>query len=120
MDIHEFVGSLAELCDDSATLFLDEITRSPTGEESAAEIDSEIWLEHLQSDLPAQWVAEITSVYLAESAHQLRAVAVLLRAEQLTGAIDPVIRALVERVGIVNWILEIEGLPASMWVPTSI
>jgi len=48
----------------------------------------------------------MTYAYVLESAHELRALAILLRARHVAGAVEPIVRAVVERSGRVNWILE--------------
>lgn len=58
------------------------------------------------------WVAEATSTYLVEAAHQVRAIGVLLLGEVVTAALDPLVRAVVERAGRVKWILDPNVNPA--------
>ncbi len=57
------------------------------------------------------WVAEATSLYVIEAAHQVRSVGVLLQTGALTASLDPLVRAVVERAGRVKWILSPEADP---------
>ena len=50
--------------------------------------------------------------YLAEATHELRAIAVLLRTGVITGSLGPLVRAVVERVGVNAWILDVETADA--------
>lgn len=51
------------------------------------------------------WVADATSMYVIEAAHQMRATGVLVASGTVTASLDPLVRAVVERVGRVKWIL---------------
>ena len=59
------------------------------------------------SEDPYYWVQFTAFAYIAEAANELRSLAVLIRARLFTGTLGPVVRAVVERVGIVCWILEL-------------
>lgn len=62
----------------------------------------------LGSDEPAKWIHSTVGSYLAEAAHELRAVAALLRGRIVTASIGPLARAIVERIGVTSWVLEVE------------
>jgi hypothetical protein len=107
-DIEAFMGNLARICEDAAHLFL----RGPAPAEQDStpapiwELERLAWLDTLGSEKPAGWVNEITSTYLAEAAHQVLAVGHLLRNGTVTAALDPLVRAAIERAGRVKWILD--------------
>lgn len=60
----------------------------------------------LGSALPAQWIAESTGSYLAEGAGGIRTLGILLRNNSMTGSFEAVVRAIFERTGRINWVLE--------------
>jgi hypothetical protein len=57
------------------------------------------------------WVSEATSTYLTEAGHQVRAVGVLVGAEVVATALDPLVRGVLERAGRVKWILAADISP---------
>jgi hypothetical protein len=48
----------------------------------------------------------MTYTYVLESSHELTSIASLLRGGHVAGAVEPIVRALVERAGRVNWVLD--------------
>jgi len=75
-------------------------------DQSRFELDQVEFLAHFESNDPSTWIAEIAGSYLSEAGRELEALAVLLRNEALTGSIEVVVRAVVERVGKINWVLD--------------
>jgi hypothetical protein len=78
------------------------------GEHAWCVRDRDVLQQDFGSEEPASWIATTASLYLGEAAHQLQAVAVLLRAEALTGSLGPLVRAVIERVGVISWMLDVE------------
>jgi len=82
----------------------------------AAEDDQAAWWvrdrDFFQRELgtfePSSWIQSTAGWYLAEAAHQLRAIASLLRSRTITGSLGPLTRAIVERIGVNAWILDVE------------
>jgi hypothetical protein len=102
------IDKMAEILEAAAALFFsntdDKVAhRSPV---SNAAFDRGCIIKSLQSDRPAMWIHEMTYAYVLESAHELRVPAILLRARHVAGAAEPIVRAVVECSGGVNWILE--------------
>lgn len=75
-------------------------------EQSHAFVEGNLISDMLGSTLPVDWLAEMTGSYLAEGAGGIKALAALLRSNTMTGAFEPVVRAVFERVGRINWALE--------------
>jgi hypothetical protein len=83
----------------------------------APEDDTSVWWVRdrmtFKSELgvtePSLWVVRTVATYLPEAAHELRAIAALLRSGAITGSLGPLVRAIVERVGVVFWILDVES-----------
>lgn len=85
---------------------------SPTASEDDLTVpwarDREALQRELGTDEPVAWISHTVGWYLAEAAHELRAISVLLRARTVTGSLGPLVRAVVERVGVTAWILDVE------------
>jgi hypothetical protein len=99
---------MAELADAAADTVLngipvDQVRRF---DQSRFELDQIEFRATFESDEPATWIAEISGSYLSEAGRELEALAVLIRNEALTGSIEVVVRAVVERVGKINWVLD--------------
>lgn len=103
----DFANKLASICDEAANAYL-----HLEGVAQLEDLPIAPWVAEFRywdgegSTNPSGWVNEVTSAYLAEAAHQVRAVARLLEAEQVTAALDPLVRAVVERVGRVKLVLD--------------
>jgi hypothetical protein len=105
--ISAHVDALADLLEEGADIYLEGILISPERTpDTAWTADRAEWLSSYGSDDVAGWVSEISGIYLAESAHILRALAALLRAHRIFATQDLVVRSVVERIGHVNWILD--------------
>ena len=74
--------------------------------------DRDVFQQTLGTDLPMSWIQSTVGWYLAEATHELRAIAVLLRTGVITGSLGPLVRAVVERVGVNAWILDVETADA--------
>jgi hypothetical protein len=61
----------------------------------------------LGSDLPSKWIAELSDIYLLELVFQLQSLATLIRAERIAATIEVIVRAAVERVARINWVLDV-------------
>ena len=59
-------------------------------------------------EIAASWIGTTVGLYLAESAHEVKAIAALLQAEAVTASLSPLIRSILERLGVVNWVLDFE------------
>jgi hypothetical protein len=79
------------------------VTRSPI---SNAVFDCKVIEQSLGTDRPASWISELGYTYLLESAHQLGALVILLRAGHVAGVVEGTVRAIVERAGRVRWVLD--------------
>jgi hypothetical protein len=90
-NVGEFCAALADVCDQTASLFLQDDGHFSVGENLDApwRTDRGYWLDELSSDRPTIWISEITSTHLSESAYQLKALGELL-----------------ERAGRVIWVLD--------------
>ena len=108
-EVGDFADKLASICEDAAHAFLrrgvgfapPDSVPTPLWERERQEIEAD-----LGSDEPFGWINECVSTYLAESANILLAIAALLRARAVTASIDPLVRSTIERVGVVNWLLD--------------
>ncbi len=58
---------------------------------------------------PSSWMGTTVGTYLPEAAPELQAIATLLRAGVVTGSLGPLVRAILERLGVVCWILDVES-----------
>ena len=108
-DLPRFLQQLAEICHAAADTVL-----RPLAPPAEAQADPEprwayerrVWGDEGGTEEPMDWVADATSTYIIEAAHQVRAIAVLLESEAVTASLDPLVRAVVERAGRVKWILD--------------
>ena len=107
-NVREFCVAIADVCDQAASLFLQDDGHFSVGgnPDSPWRTDRGHWLDELSSDRPAVWISEITSTYVSESAYQLKALGELLRVGQVTGTLDLLVRAILERAGRVIWVLD--------------
>jgi len=106
--IEQFADDLADLLDEGANVFPNGI-REPGAPPTTSDwaVDQKVWLSKFgSSDEVAGWVSETTGIYLAESGQLLLAYAALLRSRRVFVSVDLVTRAIIERVGHVNWILD--------------
>lgn len=99
---------MADILDTAARLFL---PRTVNGVErrapiSNADFDRDVIIKSLGTERPAMWINEMTYTYVLESSHELTALAILLRSGHVAGAIEPIVRAVVERAGRVIWVLD--------------
>jgi hypothetical protein len=105
--IETLVDTLAGLLEEGADLFLEGLPTSlETTPGSAWATDRAAWKTTYGSDDVAGWVSETSAIYLAESAHRLRAFATLLVSHRVFATQDVIVRSVIERVGHVNWILD--------------
>lgn len=109
--IHDFAKMLADVCEIAAALVLQgakptEVDEVEVAETLPYEADRRAFLEELGTDEPSAWIGLTTSTYLVESAHLCVALAQLLRSGAVTIAVDPLVRAIIERIGKVVWILD--------------
>lgn len=105
----EFRAQLAAICHAAANLVL-----NPPAQPSEPDADPEpawaaerrLWAKERGTDVPMDWTAEATSMYLIEVAHQVRAIGDLLVTGSVTASLDPLVRAAVERAGRIRWLLD--------------
>jgi hypothetical protein len=108
----EFTDQLATICEGAAHVYLGRGLQAAAADSTPApfwEADRRGIVESIGSDEPCGWIDECVSVYLAEAANQLLAIGILLRGRTVAASLDPLVRALIERVGVVNWLLD-EGI----------
>ena len=105
-----YVDELARICDEAASCFwmafrpfLETRRRRHSG--NSIEGTSR---RRLEADEPHRWVHEIVSSCLSEAANELLAIGALLRCATVTASLDPLVRV-VERAGLVNWVLDHEA-----------
>jgi hypothetical protein len=105
--IETLVDTLAGLLEEGAELYLEGLPTSlETTPGSAWSTDRTAWKATYGLDDVAGWVSETSAIYLAETAHLLRAFATLLLSRRVFAAQDVIVRSVIERVGHVNWILD--------------
>lgn len=106
--IEEFVDNWATICDAAAHVLIDGLVGSPAETKPTPfwEWDRRTIENDIGSDEPHQLIHEIVSTCLSESANIVLALAALLRARTVTVSLDLLVRAVVERVGVVNWVLD--------------
>ena len=107
----DFSNDLAEICEGSAGILLHGSSPKPADSSPIPywEQDRQAMETGLGSDEPHRWINTCVSKYLSESANQLLALGALLRAETVAASLDPLVRAIIERVGAVNWLIEPGG-----------
>jgi hypothetical protein len=106
-------NDMAAIIDETAAVLLDEIppervSRSPR---SHADEDADAFQEEFGTTYPAGLIGELAGIYILESGFELRALASLLRTNNLAATYEVVVRSVVERVGKINWILDIDSTP---------
>jgi hypothetical protein len=92
-----------------------ELANTPLGsisEDASAPwlVDRAAWSSKLASVLPTGWLHEIATTYLAEAAHEIRAMSCLLADGAASASLDVLVRAVLERSGKVLWVLD-PGVP---------
>jgi hypothetical protein len=99
---------MSEILDEAANLVLGDIAADVVHAyaESAADLEAIEVLQQIGSDEPRKWITELSSTYLNQVAHELRSIAALLREDLLVGSLEVLVRATVERVGRINWVLD--------------
>jgi hypothetical protein len=104
---NDFADQLAVLCEDTANIWFAGLSRadqnalpSPLWELDRRAIEAE-----LGSDIPNAWLYNCLFVYLLESAYELSAIGSQLRTRNYQASIFPLVRAIIERTGAINWIL---------------
>jgi hypothetical protein len=104
-------NQMATLSTEVATLILNGIPVEPVRRrfpQSRFELDNIEIAATFGSDDPAAWISEATGAYLSEACWELQTLGLLLRNEAVTGSFEVVVRAAVERVGKISWILDHE------------
>jgi len=105
--IEDFADALSELLNEAADVFLEDLPGSLiTSSDSPWARDRAAWTASFDSDDVAGWVSETSAIYLAEAARLLRGHATLLQTRSVFATIDVIVRAIIERVGHANWILD--------------
>jgi hypothetical protein len=99
---------MAEILSVAANLCLHELpsARANPDRPSQADVEHSKFQELFGTDEPMQWIVELTGSYLFEMSHELLALSELLRARELTGSVEVLSRAVVERAGRTIWVLE--------------
>jgi hypothetical protein len=106
---------MADLLERGANVYLEgtgiePVRRFPI---SQSALDEQVFLKSLKTEQPSQWINQIVSTYLYECAHELLAIATLLRFRRIAAVAELIVRAMIKRVGRIGWILE-EGAPAEI------
>ena len=107
----DILAVLTNTCENLANLFLDCPSTELDEETLLASdltfaVERRDWIGMNGDEDPAGWIGKIVISYLAESSHQLKALALLLRERAVHATLDPLIRAVIERCGRVCWILD--------------
>lgn len=108
MDFVELAAEFASAFESAASIVNDGIEPRP------AESDPEpIWAhdrshlaESYDSIEASVWMERIGATYLNEAASEMVAIAILLRAVQVRATLEPLVRAIVERMGHLNWVFD--------------
>jgi DNA-binding transcriptional MerR regulator len=111
MDFAELATEFASVFENAASIVNDGIELRP------ADSDPEpIWahdrshlVEIYDSDEAAVWMERIGATYLNEAASEMVALAILLRAVRVRATLEPLVRAIVERMGHLNWVFDHEA-----------
>ena len=110
-----FSDELADICKAAAGVFLGRGLQSRDAESEPVPVlvstNDEPFKDSIGSDEPTNWISECVSVYLAEAANELLAIEVLLRSRVVAASLDPLVRAIIERTGVVNWLLDEKAQP---------
>jgi hypothetical protein len=101
---------MAAILEGAAALVLGDIRANVVQElgQSVAELEAIEMQQEIGSDLPRDWIRELTSTYLNQVAHELVAIAMLLKNEVVVGSIEVLVRATLERIGRINWVLDLD------------
>ena len=117
-------ASMASVLAEAASLVLinlDEKDRVRRHETSHADFDETVFLKTIESERPAQWLSHAIGYYLSDCAYELQALALLLREAVVGGTLEVLVRAVVERVGRIMWLLDLppeyEGVAPSAETP---
>lgn len=99
---------MAEVLEETAQLTLNDPAVDPVRRDSQSQADWEQTQlrQAIGTDTPALWISELTGAYLAEAANELLALALLLRHERVTGSVEVLVRAVIERIGRIAWVLD--------------
>ena len=107
--------AVADVCDEASAVVL-VAGLPPTAAKGDMSVpwavDQLVFGRKLATEEPMTWIASTLTNYLAEAAHELRAIAALRRAEVITGSLGPLVRAILERIGVICWIIELQEPPA--------
>jgi hypothetical protein len=102
------ITEMSVLTDEVAEIYLQLHETEPIRSvgKSVFELDSEALSRVVGSNDLSSEIANTSSIYLFESAHELKALAALLRANQIAGSLEVLSRAIIERCGRVSWLLD--------------
>lgn len=105
-----FREAAAVACEDAAVLLIGgDLRHAPETDLTVpCNIDRQTLDTQLGVPEPYSWITTTSLLYMGEAAHELRAIAALLRADILTGSLGPLVRAVVERIGVLRWMLDLE------------
>jgi hypothetical protein len=103
----DFILNLSEICERMAAITFDGLTLTPQDSVPTPlwERDRRAIEAELGTDLSQTWMYNAVTVYLLEAGYELNAIASLMKSESQQASIYPLVRAIVERTGVVNWIL---------------
>jgi hypothetical protein len=99
---------MRDLLNEAADLYLNlhSMASVRTKETSMFESDRDVLLVNVGRSTLADELDHVTSIYLFEAAHELKALATLLEANQIAGSMEVLSRAAIERCGRVSWLLD--------------
>ena len=112
MGLPEYLRSAARLLGEAANVILVEglAPIAPVDDLSVPWARDTVQLkDSFGGDVAASWIQTTPGLYLAESAHEIRAIVALLDAETVTASISPLLRSILERLGVARWILDLEA-----------
>lgn len=112
-DNADFPSRLAEICFDAADLVLFDLAKldAQADPNSPWAMDRQSWLRDRATEEPISWLHEAAASYLLEAANQVRAVGTLLLTHVVAAALDPLVRAVFERVARIKWLLDVTATP---------
>jgi hypothetical protein len=101
---------MADIAEAASDVVLNDIPTDPVRRfaKTRLDLDCEEFKSMFGSETPAAWISELTGVYLTEAARELETMALMLRSGSVVGSIEVLTRAVVERVGKINWVLDAE------------
>jgi hypothetical protein len=110
---NDFADQLAALCDETADIWFDGLNKADQNAVPTPfwELDRRAIEAELGSDIPNVWLYNCLFVYLLESAYELSAIGSQLRTRKYQASIFPLVRAIIERTGAINWILNETATP---------